>query len=144
MPIQHRSIQVEAQFLPDFSNSLDSEYTLENLRRLLEHTCVEEYGYVLAIHRVVQILANKFSVYNGLLWIRCEVEATTLKPEKDDTFTAVVVDAKSVGLFGLVEGLMKCFIKPVKTQQQRSTVVFTVLETRYKNGVYETVGLEVA
>lgn len=134
---------MEAQFLPDFNYSLNSEHTLEKLRLLIQHTCVEEYGYVIAIHRIVHVLANKFSIYNGLLWIQCEVDATTLKPEKDDTFTATVVDAKPVGLFGVVEGLMKCFIKPIKPHTAHSTVVFTVLETRYKNGVYETVGLEV-
>jgi hypothetical protein len=102
------------------------------------------YGYVLTVHRIVAILENKFSIYTGLLWIKCSVEATTLKPQLRDTFIANIVAIKPVGMIASVAGVMRCFIKfagPPSLYAQ-STVSFTVLETRYKNGVYETVGIE--
>jgi len=126
-----------------------SEYTLENLRRNNVHTCDEEYGYILEIHRIVRMLENKFSIYTGLLWMKCQVEATTLKPETNDEFTADIGSIKPVGIFGTVAGIMRCFVKPLETKveekkkKNNTTIKFKVLETRYKNGVYETVGMEV-
>lgn len=143
MSIYDASIEIECEFIPDLKYPAMSEFTLEKIRQLKVNTCLDEYGYIIKVNNIIKVMSSRFSMYNGLLWLKCLVSATLVKPIRGIQILAVVTGVKSIGVFTTFKGCLKSFVKTKKRYEVGDEIELEIVELRFKNGEYETIGKEV-
>jgi DNA-directed RNA polymerase subunit E'/Rpb7 len=79
------------------------EHLLEKIRDTTANECTKEYGYILSVERLVEIIDNRISAANSDIIFTVKIEVRTLKPDVGTELTGIVCMVVRHGVFLSVE-----------------------------------------
>lgn len=106
MIIFQRRVCLEPRFL---DQNLE-HHLLNKVNETIVGECTKEYGYILSIYRIVEILDNKISPANSDIVFTVSIEVENLKPEKDSEYEGKICMILPTGIFLVVEDRLKVLI----------------------------------
>lgn len=137
-----QKIRKTIEYIPDLRNPI--EHLLERFQKRYTNTCSKEYGFILNILRVEQVLSTRISIYNANIIVECEIEVECLIPKAGETAEGIIQQIFPQGLILLVENCMKVFIpSPKYNYQKQKPLEFKILQIRFQKGKYDCIGSEI-
>lgn len=139
----YQQLEKTVEFVPDLANP---DYNLlDRFRHRYENTCSKESGYILRVHRVLDVRSRKLSAYNGHLLVRAVIEAECLLPETGQWVDGVVKQTFAQGWIVLVQECMKVFVP--RTDPVPGTALdvdhplrLRLTQIRFQKGRYDGIG----
>lgn len=104
-----KRIVLDNQFLDKDLN----RHLLNKLKDIAENDCSKEYGYIIEVKKILEILDNYISNVNSELIFIVLFEAETIKPEINSIYEDEVYLALRGGIFFEVSKKFKVLIPPV-------------------------------
>jgi DNA-directed RNA polymerase subunit E'/Rpb7 len=137
---------------PKYLDSNITHHLLNVIKNSTKDKCTKEYGYILSIKRLVDIIDNEDNVFT------VKFEAETLKPEASKKYSGVVCKVYKDGLFIDIAGKQKImvpamsltdwvykedrssFVKENKYINEGSNVDVTVTAAQYNKNSFSCFG----
>jgi DNA-directed RNA polymerase subunit E'/Rpb7 len=104
-----KRIVLDDQFLDKNIN----RHLFNKLKDIAENDCSKEYGYIIEVKKIIEILDNYISNVNSELIFIVLFEAETIKPEVNSVYEDEVYLALRGGIFFEVSKKFKVLIPPV-------------------------------
>ena len=101
-----KSICLESKFL---DNNF-SRHIFNKLKKISEQECSKEYGYIIAVHKIISILNHEIGRANTDNVFVIRFEALTLKPEPGKTLVGKVCMLYKDGIFITIMGKQRMLI----------------------------------
>ena len=101
-----KRVCLESKFL----DSSIRDHLLSKLQRVVATECTQEYGHILGVRRIVDILSHEIDRANSDNVFTVRFEADTLKPEKGTVLNGTVCMVYKDGIFITVHGRQKMLI----------------------------------
>ena len=145
-------IQKKVFLDPKYLDSNITRHLLNVIKKSTKDECTKEYGYILSIKRLVDIIDNEDNVFT------VKFEAETLKPEASNTYSGVVCKVYKDGIFIDIAGKQKImvpamslpewtykedkssFVKEDKCINEGSNVDVTVTASQYNKNSFSCFG----
>ena len=112
---------------------------LQHLQKTLKYTCSKQYGFILEVHRIVNIHSRKISIYNGNIIVYCSIEVDYLLPQPGKRMKGIIHQIFPQGVIAIVSDCMKVFI-PSEQRRQHESIEFEIVQIRFQKGKYDCIG----
>lgn len=132
-------IKINIEFVPNLEEI--SSDILVHIKNKYENTWSKKYGFILNVNKIVELLSNRISIYNGNTIVICLIEIYHLLPEKNNTipFSKVSIQQNyPQGMIVLLESVMKIFIPNEFVISNPESIMIT--DTRFQKGKFDCIG----
>lgn len=140
---------------PAYFDTGIKKHLFNKLKQETENECSEQNGYIINVKKLVRIINNSISPTTSETIFDLEFQAETIKPVKNQEFSAVVCMVFSEGILAEVKNKLKVLIpmhyiegyefsncilrKDEKTIEKNSVIDIIVVSAKYSDGAFSCI-----
>lgn len=132
-------IEIHIEFVANLTDV--TEDILTHIKSKYEKTWNKKYGFILNVNKIVELLSNRISIYNGNIIVNCLIEIQHLLPEKNNIIPFSKVNIQQSfpqGMIVSLEDVMKIFIPNEFVISNPESIM--IMDIRFQKGKFDCIG----